>query len=201
MSPVGKTSGTACGGRRPAAGPRRSRLGARKTAKPRAGPRKKKLSRLRKPEDMSLEAWQVALRREFGREQRFRLKNVGNEPIFSEFEVTNPETKRTLSRRDPRPGGCENYCSCPDFTVNTLGTCKHVEFMLGRLAKQPGGKRRWRWASSRRTRRSISSTGRNARSSFGPEPRCPAAFQTYAQRYFDAQGRLLEPPTPAFRSS
>ena len=21
----------------------------------------------------------------------------------------------------------DNYCSCPDFAVNTLGTCKHIE--------------------------------------------------------------------------
>jgi superfamily II DNA or RNA helicase len=27
----------------------------------------------------------------------------------------------------------DNYCSCPDFAVNTLGTCKHIEAMLGRL--------------------------------------------------------------------
>src|SRR6202049_1560135 len=28
------------------------------------------------------------------------------------------------------PGLFENYCSCPDFAVNTLGTCKHIEAML-----------------------------------------------------------------------
>jgi hypothetical protein len=33
---------------------------------------------------MSLEEWQVALRREFGREQDFILKNAGDEPVFSE---------------------------------------------------------------------------------------------------------------------
>jgi len=30
----------------------------------------------------------------------------------------------------------ENYCSCPDFAINTLGTCKHVEAMLLRLRKR-----------------------------------------------------------------
>ena len=24
------------------------------------------------------------------------------------------------------PALFENYCSCPDFAVNTLGTCKHI---------------------------------------------------------------------------
>jgi hypothetical protein len=44
---------------------------------------------------MSLEAWQRALRRRFGREQRFRLKNTGDHPVFSEFEVTNPQSRAT----------------------------------------------------------------------------------------------------------
>ena len=30
----------------------------------------------------------------------------------------------------------ENYCSCPDFAINTLGTCKHVEAMLLQLRKR-----------------------------------------------------------------
>src|SRR2546426_5398643 len=38
----------------------------------------KKLSRLHRPEGMSLEAWQTTLRRQFGREQRFLLKNSGD---------------------------------------------------------------------------------------------------------------------------
>ena len=55
---------------------------------PRLAPRK--LSRLRRPPDMSLEVWQRELRRQFGREQPFALTNVGTEPVFSDFEVRNP---------------------------------------------------------------------------------------------------------------
>ena len=44
---------------------------------------------------MSLEAWQRALRRQFGREQGFLLKNAGGHPVFSEFEVTNPQSRNT----------------------------------------------------------------------------------------------------------
>jgi SNF2 family DNA or RNA helicase len=36
------------------------------------------------------------------------------------------------------PGLFENYCSCPDFAVNTLGTCKHIEALLVRLGKRYG---------------------------------------------------------------
>src|SRR5574340_475408 len=70
----------------------------------------KKLSRLRKPEDMSLEEWQVALRREFGREQKFRLKNFGSEPLFSEFEVTNPQSGGTYRVAIRGSALGENYC-------------------------------------------------------------------------------------------
>ena len=36
------------------------------------------------------------------------------------------------------PGLFENYCSCPDFALNTLGTCKHVESLLLPLRKRHG---------------------------------------------------------------
>ncbi len=95
-----------------------------------------KLSRIHKPAEMTLEEWQRALRREFGVIQKFRYKNIGLHEVFSEFSVTNPATKRTyrVAIRGERPG--ENFCSCPDFSVNALGTCKHAEFVLGRLRKK-----------------------------------------------------------------
>ncbi len=34
------------------------------------------------------------------------------------------------------PSLFENFCSCPDFAVNTLGTCKHIEAMLSRIQKR-----------------------------------------------------------------
>lgn len=89
-----------------------------------------KLSPLRKPEEMTLEQWQTALRREFGRQQSFGIKNIGTDPVFSEFLVTNPTTKGEyrVAIRGLRPG--VNFCSCPDYAVNTLGTCKHIEYVL-----------------------------------------------------------------------
>jgi len=51
-----------------------------------------KLSRLHKPANMSLEDWQIELRRQFGRQQNFLLKNRGSERIFSEFEGGNPQS-------------------------------------------------------------------------------------------------------------
>ena len=58
----------------------------KKTAAPKRTPR------TRKPDEMSVEEWQVALRREYGREQDFRMKNLSDAPVFSEFAVTNPKS-------------------------------------------------------------------------------------------------------------
>jgi superfamily II DNA or RNA helicase len=108
-----------------------------KTRKAKSKPR---TPRTHKPENMTLEQWQIALRREFGREQKFKLENLDGQAIFSDFLVTNPQTRRTyrISIRGQNPG--DNHCSCPDFAVNTLGTCKHIEFTLAKIARRPGAK-------------------------------------------------------------
>src|SRR5262245_7131726 len=101
-----------------------------------------RLSRLHKPENLSLEDWQRQLRRQFGREQKFRIRNLSDQPIFSEFAVTNPQSRRTyrVEVRGPEPGA--NRCTCADFATNTLGTCKHIEFVLYRLEHRQGGRRK-----------------------------------------------------------
>ena len=80
-------------------------------------PATRTLSHRRKPPDMSLETWQRELRRQFGREQRFTLTNVGTESVFSDFEVRNPQNASTyrVAIRGLQPG--ENYCSCADFAT------------------------------------------------------------------------------------
>ena len=95
----------------------------------------RQLSRLRKPHDMSLDTWQRALRRQFGREQPFTLKNTGTERVFSDFHVHNPQSASTyrVAIRGAEPGA--NYCNCADFATNTLGTCKHIEFVLGNWSR------------------------------------------------------------------
>lgn len=98
------------------------------------------LSRTQQPKNMSLDEWQIALRQEYGRAQNFEMANLNGHPIFSDFSVTNPQSQRTyrVAIRGERLG--DSRCSCPDFATNTLGTCKHVEFVLERLRRQRGGK-------------------------------------------------------------
>jgi superfamily II DNA or RNA helicase len=99
-----------------------------------------KLSRTHAPTDLSPVEWQRGLRRQFGREQAFRLENLTSEPFFSEFRVSNPASKSSyrVAIRGMRPGG--NFCSCPDYATSELGTCKHIEFTLARLEKKRGAK-------------------------------------------------------------
>jgi superfamily II DNA or RNA helicase len=92
------------------------------------------------PADLAPEEWQRGLRRQFGREQAFGLENLGREPFFSEFRVSNPDSKSSyrVAIRGVEPG--RNFCSCPDYATSDLGTCKHIEFTLGRLEKKRGAR-------------------------------------------------------------
>jgi superfamily II DNA or RNA helicase len=149
-----------------------------------------KLSRLRKPEGMSLEAWQTELRRQFGREQDFELKNVGEHPVFSEFHVTNPTSGNTyrVAIRGTGPG--ENFCSCPDFATNDLGTCKHVEFTLARLEKRRGGKTALREGFQPPYSEVFLQYGARRDVRFRPGSECPVELARLASDYFDDEGVL-----------
>jgi len=158
--------------------------------------KKGKLSRLRKPSDMSLPDWQRGLRRQFAGEQSFKLRNCGPDRVFSEFEVTNPQAKRTyrVVIRGQEPG--VNFCACPDFEVNTLGTCKHVEHTLRYL--------RQRHAST--LRKGFHPTfaevylhyGAQREVMFSPGSSCPAGLKKLADKYFHRDGRMKQTAFAAF---
>ena len=95
----------------------------------------KKVPYSRKPQEIPLDEWQRRLRSQFAKDQQFKFKNIGDHPVYSDFEVFNPETGNTykVSIRDNQSS--YNFCSCPDFTINGLGTCKHVEYVLFYFSK------------------------------------------------------------------
>lgn len=177
---------------------------ARRTApKSQAEPR---LSRVRRPEGMAVEDWQRELRRQFGLEQQFRIENLGDDPVFSEFAVTNPQSGRRYRVAIRGSSAGENYCSCADFATNDLGTCKHIEFTLGRLEARRGGKAALRrgfqppfseifldYAGQRRVRLRLGEDS-------------PRSLRTKAIRLFDAAADWTLPPDrfgelPAFRDA
>jgi superfamily II DNA or RNA helicase len=99
-----------------------------------------KLSRTKAPADLSPVDWQRGLRRQFGREQPFGLENLGGEPFFSEFRVSNPISKSSYRVAIRGRGLGDNFCSCPDYATSELGTCKHIEFTLACLEKKRGAR-------------------------------------------------------------
>jgi superfamily II DNA or RNA helicase len=159
-----------------------------------------KLSRLHKPADMSLEDWQIELRRQFGRAQGFRLANVGDHAIFSLFEVTNPQSQNTyrVQIRGPRVG--DNFCSCPDFATNTLGTCKHIEFTLASLERKRGGPAALRAGFQPAYSEVQLQYGARREVRFRPGTECPVELARLAARYFGADGALLPDAFSRFES-
>ncbi len=89
--------------------------------------RYKNVSYLRKPDDLTLEEWQYALRKQYAGTHTFNIKNKGTHPVFSDFEVYNPETKLTYKVALRSKDNSANFCECGDFKTNGLGTCKHIE--------------------------------------------------------------------------
>jgi superfamily II DNA or RNA helicase len=150
----------------------------------------RKVSRLQPPPEMSLEVWQRELRRQFGSDQAFRLENAGDHPIFSDFRVTNP-ARGSIYRvaiRGAEPG--RNYCSCPDFRTNALGTCKHIEFTLSKLRARRGGKRAL-LAGYEPPYNSINidyGAQRHVRFRIGRD--CPLPLRRLVQKHFDGDSRL-----------
>jgi SNF2 family DNA or RNA helicase len=89
--------------------------------------RYKKVSYLKKPDDLTLEEWQYALRKQFAETHFFNIKKRGPHPVFSDFDVYNPETRLTYKVALRSKDNSANFCECGDFKTNGLGTCKHIE--------------------------------------------------------------------------
>ncbi len=111
------------------------------TKKPKKNPKEKKIPFHRQPEDLSLERWQTALRKQFGKDSAFTYENTGQHPVFSDFVVKNPDTGNAYKVAVRSRDDSANHCSCMDFRTNRLGTCKHIAFLLHRLENKRGNKK------------------------------------------------------------
>ncbi len=162
-------------------------------AKPRdTKARPSKTPRRRKPDHLSLEEWQLALRREYAQDQTFTYENLGTERFFSEFAVTNPDTGKTyrVAIRGTELGS--NWCACPDFAVNTLGTCKHIEWMLQTLESKRGGKKAFRDGFVPPYSEVYLQYGSQRRIRFKAGLECPEDLRIYAAKFFDSDGYLRQ---------
>jgi superfamily II DNA or RNA helicase len=151
-----------------------------------------KVSRTLKPDDMELEEWQRLLRKQYGEQQPFRLENVGDHPLFSDFRLTNPLSGKTyrIAIRGEREG--ENFCSCPDYRINNLGTCKHIEFTLAALRKKRGAKKQFKAGYVPPYSEVYLAYGLRREVRFRAGQNAPARLLTQARHYFGDDGVLKE---------
>ena len=154
---------------------------ARKTA-----PKPSRVSRTRQPEDMETCAWQVALRRQYGREQDFTMENLGDDAVFSEFAVHNPASGGRYRVAIRGAGLGDNYCACPDFATNLLGTCKHIEFVLGKLECRRGGRAALQRGFEADYSELFLRYGAERHIAFRPGRRCSPGLLKRARALFDA---------------
>lgn len=72
---------------------------------------------------------QIAQRRLRAQKETFTITPQGR-AVFGDYQVFSPSSKRLYRVALRGVGLFDNYCACPDFAVNTLGTCKHIEAVL-----------------------------------------------------------------------
>ena len=113
---------------------RKTKTRAKKTSKKAA--KRPKLSYTVKPDGMTLEEWQIALRQQVAIEENMGCRPMDDIP--GEYVVSNPSSRREYKVVYRGKNSPWNYCSCMDFKTSGLGTCKHLEKV--KLAVRNGNK-------------------------------------------------------------
>lgn len=80
-----------------------------------------------RPENMTLKAWQIALRQQAALKEQFTIEAVDEKQFPGDYKVSNPTSKSEYKAVFRGEGNSWNYCSCMDFKTSKLGTCKHLE--------------------------------------------------------------------------
>ena len=93
-----------------------------------------------------LVAQALAEREGRAKEETFRLHARNSTKPWTDYLITSAASGKTyrVALRGEKRG--QSYCSCPDFRTNTLGTCKHIMYALGRVKQRfTAGERRLRF--------------------------------------------------------
>jgi len=72
---------------------------------------------------------QISERRLRARKEAFKIEPQSG-AVFGDYQVFSQSSKRLYRVALRGVGLFDNYCACPDYAVNALGTCKHVEAVL-----------------------------------------------------------------------
>src|SRR5229473_3015565 len=131
---------------------------------------------------------QISARRERAHGSIVRILTRPDGNLYGDYSVRSA-SNRTYRVAMRGPGLFDNYCSCPDFSVNTLGTCKHIEALLARLRRRRG--KALDHEVFNRARASLSLHYGDTLNVRLRLPLAPsAALQALAQAYFDDRGLL-----------
>ncbi|MEN8246526.1 MAG: DEAD/DEAH box helicase, partial [Thermodesulfobacteriota bacterium] len=86
--------------------------------------------------DEELVAQAIAERAERAKNEKMRLTSMNRNMLWTDYTLTNAQSGKSyrLALRGWERG--ESFCSCPDFRKNTLGTCKHTIYALGRVKQR-----------------------------------------------------------------
>ena len=132
---------------------------------------------------------QIHARQERAKEAVKRILSRPRGKPFGDYHLlsTSGQEYRVAMRG---PGLFDNYCSCPDFSRNTLGTCKHIESILERLRKRYRSQLERRRYERERASLSLlygESLEVQLKLPANPEP----SLKTVADEYFDSSGVLM----------
>ncbi|MFY7909038.1 MAG: DEAD/DEAH box helicase [Emticicia sp.] len=164
-----------------------------KSAKKKKVETPKKIPYYRKPDNLTLDQWQIALRKQFGQDNEFLITNIGPEKIFSDFQVTNTATNNSYKVAIRSADDTHNFCECLDFKTNRLGVCKHISATLHYLSNVHGSKKAFKDGFFEPHYSSVYLdylNGRQIKIRIGDENR--EAYQHLAKTYFD-ENYILKP--------
>lgn len=86
-----------------------------------------KMTNTFKPKEMSLEEWQIALRKQQAEKEEFLISQVDERFSPGVYRVSNLKSGNDYKVVYRGKDSYWNFCSCLDFKTSQLGTCKHVE--------------------------------------------------------------------------
>jgi len=86
--------------------------------------------------DAELVRQAIEERAERAGKERMRVKPLNKKALWTDYTVMNYASGKSyrVALRGWERG--ESYCSCPDFKKNTLGTCKHIMHVIGKVKKR-----------------------------------------------------------------
>lgn len=95
----------------------------------------------RKPDHLTDFEWQYALRKQVAADEQFKILPPDTGKVYGDYIVQSVKSKQQYKSALRSADNSLNFCSCPDFKTNQLGTCKHIEAILLKLNAKPATRR------------------------------------------------------------